>query len=150
MIQGIHFKYMRIISFGYTTAALVAERKDVTRREWKDTYGYSFKQGEKVFASDKDLRYGGKKIAILELTHKPIKESSLLMPDRDYEGEGFAFMDENKIYKHFPNAISQFGSLYNYFKWQQSQDIQEWVIRFKVLEFLKPEMKEDKQLQLIG
>jgi hypothetical protein len=49
---------MKIISFARTTAALVAGRKSVTRREWKDAYFQAFKKllDEAIAKGEKGLR----------------------------------------------------------------------------------------------
>ncbi|UPY80340.1 hypothetical protein FH581_023945 [Leptospira weilii] len=85
---------MKIISFGYTAAPLLAGRKTITRREWKDEYALKFHPGEIVQAYDKQARFGGKKIGEIRISWI-IKQSPLLMPDSDYEEEGFAWLDEN-------------------------------------------------------
>jgi hypothetical protein len=62
---------MKIISFAWTTPALLAGSKCVTRREWDKKYAESFEAGEYVQAFDKSPRAGGKCVAIIELTQKP-------------------------------------------------------------------------------
>ena len=82
---------MKIISFGWTWPALLAEpplRKTVTRRDWNVEYALRFK-GDLIQAFDKSPRFGGKKIATIRLIRSPYNEPIDLMPDSDYEAEGF-------------------------------------------------------------
>jgi hypothetical protein len=66
---------MRYISFAWTTAAVQAQCKDVTRREWDDDYAARFQKGEVVGALDKLFRAGGKQFGTIRLLEKPYKES---------------------------------------------------------------------------
>jgi len=122
---------MKIISFGYTTPALLARRKTVTRREWDDRYAKSFKGGEIVQAYDKSPRAGGKKVGEVKLIVAPYKEPLMAMPDTDYEAEGFAFLYGNG---HTPPKWSGLPSFsMEAFKlWRQSGGTV-WVIRFRVI-----------------
>ena len=45
---------MRIISFAWTTEALIQGKKTQTRRFWKDRYAKSFKKGDLIQAYDKN------------------------------------------------------------------------------------------------
>lgn len=89
----------RSISFSWTTPAIRARHKSVTRRDWKDSYARTFKEGEIIIATDRQPRFGGKEIGKIRLTHAPYQESEFDMPDEDYEGEGFAFLDEHPEFK---------------------------------------------------
>lgn len=62
---------MRIISFAWTTPALLAGRKTCTRRDW--TYGYAanFALGEEVAAYDRSPRAFGQRVATIRLTALP-------------------------------------------------------------------------------
>lgn len=86
---------MRVISFAWTTPALLAGVKTVTRREWKDDYAGWFKDGDHVAAFDRQPRYKGRHIATIRLTHSPIKQSTDTAPESDYEAEGFAWLEEH-------------------------------------------------------
>lgn len=87
-----------IISFARTTAALVAGRKSVTRREWTDRTFNQFANrcGEQVQAWSKSPRAGGRKIGMIQLV-SVTKEPTHLIPDSDWEAEGFAYMEEHGI-----------------------------------------------------
>ncbi len=84
---------MKSISFSWTSAALVARAKDVTRREWNDEYADRFEKDEVIKATDRQVRFGGKLLGLIRLTAKPYWESEALMPDRDYAGEGYEWLD---------------------------------------------------------
>jgi len=88
---------MKIISFAWTTPALLADppRKTVTRRNWKPEYAKRCKKGDLVAAYDKVPFHGGKHVATIQLTQDVYPEWSFWMPDEDYEVEGFAFFEEH-------------------------------------------------------
>lgn len=84
---------MRSISFAWTTPALVAGEKTVTRRDWKDRYAESFRAGELLAAWDKQPRFkGARKVAVIRLVGKPRKQTTALLPPTDWEKEGFEFL----------------------------------------------------------
>ena len=65
---------MLIISFAWTTAALLAtwpdgsDAKTCTRRNWNDGYAKLFKAGTYIQGWDRSPRYGGHKVAIIMVT----------------------------------------------------------------------------------
>lgn len=85
---------MQLISFTWTSAALLIGRKTVTRRDWAPRQRERFHAGDPVQAWDKLPRNGGVRIATIRLTAEPVVESCRLMPEADYEAEGYAFYDE--------------------------------------------------------
>lgn len=94
---------MMIISFAWTSEAFKAGRKTKTRREWTEDYANRFKIGDICKAYDRQPRFGGKQIGELiveSLTYEDIR----LMPDSDYELEGFAYLEEQglKIWNKHP------------------------------------------------
>lgn len=83
----------RIISFAWTTPALLAGVKTVTRRAWNPDYARSFKPGELVLAYDRSPRVGGKKVANLEI--RSVRwERDHDAPDSDWAAEGMQFIHE--------------------------------------------------------
>lgn len=126
---------MKYISFAWTTAAVQARCKDVTRREWDDDYAVRFQKGEVVGALDKTFRAGGKQFGTIRLLEKPYKESESQMPDRDYAGEGFEFLDKLPRFKPtmWKNTILRF-------KFENDRDYGEvfWVVRFEILDITRP------------
>ena len=118
---------MRIISFAWTTPALLAGRKSVTRRDWSDDYALRFHAGDDVAAYDRNPRHGGRQVATIRLTADPYRESTAKVPPEDYEGEGFAFLAEQgkKVDGLPPAVLWKAWHLY-------PQEM--WVIRFEVVE----------------
>lgn len=123
---------MKIISFAQTTPALRAKRKSCTRRDWTTRYALSFQQDELVQAWDKLPRAHGKRIGTIRVTVKPYLEHLSLMPDSDYENEGFAFFSE------FPEALPKhsgpMGVSFEAFNQWRQQDETLWVVRFVIEE----------------
>lgn len=91
----------KIVSFAYTTPALLANRKTCTRRHWSNPYARRFRQNEVVQGWDKLPRNHGKQVAWVRITVEPYQERMGMMPDSDYEAEGFAFFAE------YPELLAQ-------------------------------------------
>lgn len=83
---------MRVISFAWTTPALLAGKKTCTRRDWNDKYADAFNRGEIVLAYDRQPRYKGKPVATIQLTAKPYLQSTKDAPASDYQAEGFEYL----------------------------------------------------------
>lgn len=86
-----------IISFAWTTDALLAERKKVTRRDWKKEYAARFREGTVQDAYDLLPRVHGKKVGNVKIARAPYPEATRNIPDEDFEGEGFAYMEEHGL-----------------------------------------------------
>src|ERR1017187_9332438 len=87
---------MMIVSFAWTTAAFLAGRKTRTRRLWDDQYAAKFHIGDTIQAYDKTPRAHGKLIGYAVI--KGLKKEHIsLMPDGDFEKEGFAYMKEKGL-----------------------------------------------------
>lgn len=82
-----------IVSFSWTTSALLAGRKTVTRRGWDASYAKRFKPGMLVQAYDRSPRNGGKRVAIIRILSVTY-EADADAPDSDYEAEGFDYLVE--------------------------------------------------------
>lgn len=140
---------MRIITFAWTTPALLAGEKMVTRREWKRHYAESFRAGELISAYDRSQRIGGKKVATIRLTAAPSWEPDSAAPDSDFEAEGFAclqriYAEDDRVYVAWarergiepmpvpalPDRVTL--SLQNYDEWRQAGGWS-WVIRFELV-----------------
>lgn len=126
---------MRIINFAWTTPALLAGVKTVTRRGWSAHYARQFKPGELVQAYDRNPRQGGRPVAILRLTSIAC-EPDAAAPDSDYEAEGFAFLAEladlpsasrSKLLPRLDRA--------GFDTWRQAGG-NSWVVRFELVERL--------------
>lgn len=120
---------MKIISFAWTTEALLAWVKTKTRRHWNDRYARSFKAGELVQAYDKLSRAGGKRVAIVRLTRDPYQERTSKMGYADYYAEGLAWM-ETKGY--LIKGVTPFKFFQN---WIAADELV-WVICFEVIKIL--------------
>ena len=127
---------MKIISFAWTTPALVHGQKTVTRRNWDDGYAMSFHAGEAVAAYDRDPRHGGKHVAIIRLTRNPYRESTLEMPASDYRAEGFEWSQERgfKVHGETPEEFWE--------RWHTPPGEDLWVVRFQLVTVLKTAPKE--------
>jgi hypothetical protein len=125
---------MKIISFGYTAGAVEAQVKTVTRRAWKDNHAKRFHKGDHVMAWNKGQRLpGAHPIAEIVLTDDPKLEPITLMPDSDYEAEGFAWLHEH------PESwtTDKFGtfSWVDFMIWRNSAALF-WVVRFAIVELV--------------
>jgi len=116
---------MKVISFAWTTEAVLAGQKTCTRRDWVTRYALSFKQGELVQAWDKLPRAGGKRVGTIRLTEAPINSNQY--PEADYWNEGLGWMMQQDI----PLNGSAAWNL-----WQQWETEKPWlwVVRFEFLE----------------
>jgi len=72
------------ISFAWTTKALLDGKKTVTRRGWQDDYARRFPPGSVHTATDRQLRYGGKRIGRIRIVTIRREALSLLTMDPDY------------------------------------------------------------------
>ena len=126
-----------IISFAWTTAALLAGRKTVTRRQWSRAYAARFYRGMIVDAYDRQPRYGGKRIAVIQLTHVPIYQLDADMQDADFEGEGFAFMAEHPELIPAAFKMQPHETMLDRFNLWRESGGSSWVIRFKLVQVIK-------------
>jgi uncharacterized protein YqfB (UPF0267 family) len=79
---------MKIISFTWTTKALLEGKKTVTRRDWNEKYAKSFYKGDVVQAYNKAPRLGGKRVAYIKLTSEPYLQWLHDVTDEDEKKEG--------------------------------------------------------------
>jgi hypothetical protein len=119
---------VKIISFAYTTPALLAGRKTCTRRNWAPRYAALFNGGELVQAWDKSPRIGGKRIGTIRLLQEPRLEPLNEMPDSDYEAEGFAYLHQYEL--NIGQTIWGSWSKADFDRWRQSGE-KAYVIRFE-------------------
>ena len=111
-----------ILSFAWTTDALLTGKKTCTRRLWSERTARAWVnayQGERLIhaAWDKcSFVRGAKKVADIQLTQLPYQERLRDMPQSDLDAEGgfWASLDE---------FINLFGS----------PDIVVWVVRFELV-----------------
>lgn len=117
---------MKIISYAWTTPALLALRKRKTRRSWADKYAQSFHDGDLVQAYDRSPRVGGKRVAIVRLLLDPYPQRTGKMTFVDFEDEGFKYLEEQGI------RIQNMTPM-DFFLWWRKQDELVWVIEFEVV-----------------
>lgn len=86
-----------IISYAWTTDALLARRKTCTRRDWSKEYAARFRAGTGHMAYTRQARFGGKHIGDVLIRQVPYPERTRDIPDDDFEAEGFAFMEEKGL-----------------------------------------------------
>lgn len=117
---------MRIISFAWTTSALLSGAKTCTRRAWPPTYAACFHKGDLVAAYDRSPRYRGKQVAVIRLTENPYRQNTADAPDTDFEAEGLAWMEEQGILirKHVPRVFWR--------AWKLAKETV-YVVRFELL-----------------
>lgn len=120
---------MRIISFAWTTAALLAGQKTVTRRDWKDRWAASWHAGDLAAVYERQPRYGGRQVATIRLTQDPYKQSTRDAPEDDFEAEGFAYLAERgiKVDGLRPEVLWR--------AWQLQPQML-WVVRFELMRTL--------------
>jgi hypothetical protein len=85
---------VKIISFAWTTTALLDGRKTVTRRRWTARHRRLFHEGDVVQAYDKAPFQGGKRVALIRLTCDPYQERLGAMPEADVQAEGGLWEDK--------------------------------------------------------
>lgn len=122
----------KIISFAYTTPALVAGRKTATWRDWKAHWAEGFRRGDLIAAWDRSPRVkGSRQVAWVRLTQKPYLQSTAEMPDDDYEAEGFAYL--NELWGGKPGPIDV--SLEGFQAWRDRAETL-WVVRLELVKVL--------------
>lgn len=143
---------MRTISFAWTTAALLAERKTVTRRECTpgDYYG-RFEKGDVLRAFNRSPRFKGEPVGYIVLTETPYKEVLSSMPADDYEGEGFGFYDENPhlIPKYWLKTFKDYGidTFKQWFDLKKCSNFEMWVLRFEFYPNPPDAMSAEEQVE---
>jgi len=111
---------MKIISFAWTTEALLQGKKTQTRRFWKDSYAKQFKKGEMVQAYDKNPRAGGKIVAFIRLTKDPYQQHLSDMTVENFEAEGGTM---------YWSCLFDFQFAMK----QQKKGLKPWVLEFELL-----------------
>lgn len=127
---------MSWISFAWTTPALLAGRKTVTRRLWDDRFAqhfiWAFYRGDLVTAYDKNPRNGGKPVATIRLTEKPHKERLREITEAEVQAEGGLWANRADFIAGFLDKNPEL-----------SEDSHVWVIHFKLMETKKAIPQDD-------
>jgi len=115
------------ISFAWTTPALLAGVKTVTRRDWDDEYAARFRVGQLVAAYDRQPRYRGRQVATIRLAQAPYLQSTADAPESDWQAEGFAYLESvgAKVDGMRPKVLWRAWHVY-------PQEM--WVVRFELVE----------------
>jgi uncharacterized protein YqfB (UPF0267 family) len=121
---------VKVISFAWTTPALVAGRKTVTRREWSDAYAARFHEGDLIQAWNRQPRFkGAQRVATIRLTADPYPERLCDIPDEDWEGEGFAYLTD------IGATVQKITPIELWAHWKVTDD-RLYVVRFELVEVL--------------
>ncbi len=86
-----------IVSFAWTTDALLAGQKKRTRRSWNDDYAMKFRVAGRADAYNQLPRVGGHKVGDLN-NLSLFKQRTSLMTEEDYELEGLKYMEANGLF----------------------------------------------------
>jgi len=133
---------MKIISFAWTTPALLAGQKTCTRREWNKEYAQRFKKGDLIQAYNKNPRNGGKLVATIELTQDVYLEYSTVIPNSDWFAEGFEYLTGHGITLHGTKPVDIWRA------WLAPPPSLLWVVRFKIHSPLQGQGEErDEQMR---
>lgn len=117
---------MKIISFAWTSDALLAGEKTCTRRDWKEAWARLFREGDDIQAYTLSPLYGGKRIAIIRLTCHPYQERTGQAPGADFEAEGLLWMERNDL------LIRGQSPTYFWDRWRERNELV-WVVRFELV-----------------
>ena len=120
------------ISFAWTTPALLAGVKTVTRRDWEPEYAARFKAGQLVAAYDRQPRYRGRQVAMIRLMQAPYRQSTAEAPESDWEAEGFAFLESvgAKVDGMRPKVLWRAWHVF---------PREMWVVRFELVDVVGPQ-----------
>jgi len=98
-----------ILSFAWTTEALLAGQKTCTRRRWSSRHFGAWRQAWRKGrlehqAWDKVPRAGGKRVGTIRLTCEPYKERLADMPESDVLAEGGMWASKQEFIELFGGA----------------------------------------------
>jgi hypothetical protein len=119
----------RIISFAWTTPALLAGAKTVTRRDWDADYAARFRAGDEIQAWDRSPRAKGRHVADIVLTGAPYREAPENAPPEDWDREGFAWLAESPALRRYRHP--DFDAAAVWVSWRDDP-APLWVVRFTV------------------
>lgn len=129
---------MLIISFSWTTQALRARAKCVTRRNWIRSHAEKFRAGMLVQAWSAAPHHRGEKIGVIELTHDPAPQDSRLANDQDWIDEGFAW------YARHGTPIEKQRATDIWRQWHHPSTARDlYVVRFNIVELYTWEKREE-------
>lgn len=114
----------------------------MTRRRWDRVYARRFRRGDQVAAFDRQARFGGRRVAVIELTDDPVEAWTDQIPDSDFEAEGFAYLQEvgARVNGRTPGALWE--------EWRRQPE-RLWVVRFRLVK-VEAAPLAGRQARLIG
>jgi hypothetical protein len=120
-----------ILSFAWTTPAVVLGKKDTTRRDWSPkTIAMARKimaQGGTFDAWDKSPRFGGKPIGTVRILELIENEDSKMLAESEWEREGF------HVLQALNARIGKRGAIEVWQFWKHDNETPQTVLRFEVL-----------------
>ena len=128
-----------IISFGWTTPALLSGNKTVTRRDWNPKHAAKFKAGMLVDAwntSPRNVKGSPHKVAVIRLTADPVLEETCFVPPADWYAEGFEYMTQKGLRIDGVDTITWWDM------WHLTPGLHLYVVRFEVVEYLEGPLQQ--------
>lgn len=126
-----------IISFAWTTPALLAGAKTMTRRAWKQQQAAKFRAGMLVDAWDHVPRVrGARKVATIRITRDPWQQRTSLMTEDDFKREGIAWLVQSGIKPRDVAGVTPTHSWRQWWgQWIQADELV-YVVEFELVEVL--------------
>lgn len=122
-----------IVTFEWTTPALLAGAKTCTRREWNPKHAAKFHAGQLIDAwntSPRNVRAKPHKVATIRLTRDPYIEWTGDAPPHDYSAEGFEWLEK------YGFRVDGMTPMALWMQWR-SDPFYLYVVRFEVVEYLE-------------
>ena len=120
-----------ILSFAWTTPAVVLGKKDTTRRDWSPkTIAMARKimaQGGTFDAWDKSPRFGGKPIGTVRILELIENEDSKMLAESEWEREGF------HVLQALNARIGKRGAIEVWQFWKHDNETPQTALRFEVV-----------------
>lgn len=118
-----------IISFAWTTPALLAGAKTMTRREWNPDHAAKFRDGMVVDAWDRSPRTGkGRKVAAIRLGRAAWYQTTQPLTDDDWLREGFSWIVLNGA------AGDRDRAQFIWDDWKRRRALHLWVVEFELVD----------------
>jgi hypothetical protein len=120
-----------IISFAWTTPALLAGAKTMTRRDWKAEHASRIRVGQIVDAWDRSPRTGkGRKVATIRVAAQPLYQWSNTVDQGDWKAEGFDWLLQHGS----PRDRERVMEIWN--DWRVFP-VRLWVVRFELVDVVQ-------------
>jgi hypothetical protein len=127
-----------VITFAWTTPALLAGAKTVIRQPWAERTAAQFHAGTLAVAYDRwpparagTRGQGGRPVAIIRLQQDPVREALACIPDADYEAEGWKWLHEHRAL--LPRWIKENDFSWEAFDRWRARPALVWVVRFELV-----------------